>query len=74
MKDKPILIDVCEWYYKGCIIQKQDHQELMRYLIFQDDAYHLTVGMSHTFSEAKKIAELNEVPKELQKYGIDSFL
>ena len=63
-KQIPILIEVGEWYYKGCFIQLQNqynHPELLKYHIFKDTENQETIKTCGTFSEAKLLCDINEV-------------
>jgi hypothetical protein len=62
---KPIQIDPKEWYYMGCFIQQQVHPKLLKYCVFQDTEEQATVGVCHTFTEAKSIAKANRVENPL---------
>lgn len=59
--DKPILVCIDEWYFKGCFIQKQEHPMLKPFHVFQDTEEQRTVGTCFTFSEAKTLCKQNEV-------------
>lgn len=62
-KEKPIQIEVGEWYYKGCFIQDQSSSphDLPKYHVFQDTDEQMTVGTCWTFTEAKRLCVINEV-------------
>ncbi len=32
--NKPIKIEIGEWWFKGCFIQQQDHPKLSKYIVF----------------------------------------
>ena len=34
--NKPVQIEIGEWWYKGCFIQEQNHQMLSKYVVFKD--------------------------------------
>lgn len=68
---KPVQIEMQEWWYKGCFIQKQIHPQLARYVIFADTEGQEHIDTAHTFNEAKKIASNNEVKN--YKLGVESF-
>lgn len=70
---KPIGIEVGEWYFKGCFIQKQEHPMLSRYVVFQDTILAMVVGTVSTFAKAKKLCIENEVKEPhlgLKSFGI----
>ena len=69
---KPYKIDTVEWYYKGCFIQKNNHPKLSIYCIFKDTKDQETIGECYTFTEAKKLCELNEVINPF--IGLESFI
>jgi hypothetical protein len=56
-KEEPKLVEVDEWIYKGCTIQKQNpHPELSgRYEIFRNDSVQTHVGRAYNFKGAKKL-------------------
>jgi hypothetical protein len=58
---KPVQIEIGEWWYKGCFIQKQEHPELLPWLVFKDNFAQSHVGVTTSFASAKKLAERNEV-------------
>jgi len=68
----PVQIADDEWWYKGCFIQKQIHPLLKPYHVFRDSEKQESVGTCYTFTESKKICDLNEV-KDF-KQGYKSFL
>ena len=60
-KEKPRQIEVGEWLYKGCFIQKSIHPKLLcKYEVFKNDEPQTHVGRCYTFTEAKKLCEENE--------------
>ena len=60
-KEKPRQIDVDEWIYKGCFLQKSEHPQLIgKYEVFKNDRQQSHVGRCHTFTEAKKLCVENE--------------
>lgn len=69
---KPIAIEVGEWWYKGCFIQKQDHPMLSKYVVFKDTELQETVGTCGTMVEAKRLCVDNEVVD--YKLGFKSFI
>ncbi len=61
IKEKPKQIDVDEWLYKGCFIQKSEHPKLIgKYEVFKNDKTQSYVGRCHTFAEAKRLCAENE--------------
>lgn len=68
---KPIKIELDEWWYKGCFIQKQVHPQLTKYLIFADTEGQEIIDTAWTFAKAKKIASDNEVKD--YKLGVEAF-
>lgn len=60
---KPIQIETSEWWFMGCFIQKQNdiRHDLIPYHVFKDDEIQETVGVCHTFSEAKRLCILYQV-------------
>jgi hypothetical protein len=69
---RPIQIEVGEWWYKGCFIQRQTHPKLKPYHVFKDTETQETIGDCFSFNEAKNLCELNGVKE--YKYGSNSFL
>jgi hypothetical protein len=69
---KPIQIEADEWWFKGCFIQKQIHPLIKPYHVFKDTEQQETIDTCFTFTEAKKLCNLNEV-KDF-KQGYKSFL
>ena len=67
-----IQIDINEWWFKGCFIQKQINPKLKKYHVFKDTEQQETVGTCSTFLEAKKLCNLNEVKQF--KHGYKSFI
>jgi hypothetical protein len=65
---KPIKIEIGEWWYMGCFIQKQEHPKIKPFHIFKDTEMQESINTCSTFLEAKKICELNEVKKFKQGY------
>ncbi|MBC7524807.1 MAG: hypothetical protein H7239_10245 [Flavobacterium sp.] len=66
---KPKQIEVDEWIYKGCFIQKSKHHNLIgNYEVFKNDELQFHVGRCHTFTDAKKLCEENECFKEKLKF------
>jgi hypothetical protein len=54
--EKPVPVEIGEWRYFGCFIQEQPgHLGLLRYHVFQDTPAQTTIGVCHTFDEAKAI-------------------
>lgn len=70
--NKPIAIEVGEWWFKGCFIQEQDHPMLSKYVVFKDTELQERVGTASTMREAKKLCVDNEVTD--YKFGYKSFL
>ena len=70
--NKPYKIEIDEWYYKGCFIQKQEHPKLPKYHVFKDTENQETIDGCYTFQEAKKLCELNEVKNPLN--GLKSYI
>lgn len=64
MKDKLKQIEIDEWLFCGCFIQKQNHPNLLPYFIFKNTKEQEHCGVCFTMTEAKKIAKLNKVEKE----------
>lgn len=64
----PKQIEVGEWLYYGCFIQKQQHPDLAPYVVFKNDKPQTHVGTAYTFTEAKKLCRLNEVKEEYVKF------
>lgn len=63
MTNKPkilVQIDVDEWWFLGCFIQKQIHPQLKPYHVFKDSEAQETIGACNTFAEAKKMCVLNK--------------
>ena len=61
---RAIQIEVEEWHYFGCFIQKNEHILLYgKYEVFKDDKGQTHVGRYATFAEAKKAARENKVNK-----------
>lgn len=69
--NKPIQIEVGEWWFKGCFIQEQNHPQLSKYTIFQDNVLGMTVGSASTMKQAIQICKDNEVKDYVQ--GIEAF-
>lgn len=65
---KPIQIEVDEWWFKGCFIQKQYHPKLKPYHVFKDTENQETVDTCFTFTEAKKLCDLNKIKDFKQGY------
>jgi hypothetical protein len=60
-KEKPKQIEVAEWLYKGCFIQRSEHPELPgKYEVFKNNENQDHVGRCHTFTEAKRLCIENE--------------
>lgn len=69
---KPVAIEVGEWYFKGCFIQESKHPQLVgKYEVFKDDENQTHVDRCHTFTEAKKLCVENEVTEP--HLGLESF-
>ena len=59
-KEKPRQIEVDEWLYKGCFIQKSEHPQLIgKYEVFKNDEPQSYVGRCFIFTEAKVLCEKN---------------
>ena len=59
--EKPRQIEVGEWLYKGCFIQKSEHSELIgKYEVFKNDKHQSHVGRCYTFTEAKRLCKKKE--------------
>ena len=60
---KPIQIETCEWWFKGNFIQKQNEirSDLIPYHVFKDTEVQETVGVCHTFTEAKRLCNMYPV-------------
>ena len=69
---KPIKIDVDEWWFKGCFIQRQKHPKLKLYHVFKDTETQETISDCFNFKEAKILCQLNEVKNFFQ--GHNSFV
>ena len=65
---KPIQIEIDEWWFKGCFIQKQMNPNIKPYHIFKDTEQQDTIGTCFTFAEAKQLCNLNEVKDFKQGY------
>lgn len=52
--NKPVAIEVDEWWFNGRIIQKQDHPLLPNYISFDDGIKGYIVADHHTKDEAVK--------------------
>lgn len=60
-KEKPRKIEMGEWIYKGCFIQKSEHPHLKgKYEVFKNDEPQTHVDRCHTFAEAKRLCEENK--------------
>jgi hypothetical protein len=60
----PFQIEIGEWYFKGCFIQKHGFVQLPgKYNVFKDDQSQTHVGFYSNFKEAKKACNDNEVKK-----------
>lgn len=70
--NKPIKIEIGEWWFKGCFIQQQDHPMLSKYIVFGDTDGQPTIGTCGTFAEAKKLCRDNEIKN--YKFGYEIFL
>lgn len=68
-KEKPKQIDVCEWIYKGCFIQKFKHPKLIgNYEVFKNDNLQTHIGRCYTFAEAKILCVKNECSHNVLSY------
>jgi len=70
--NKPIAIEVGEWWFKGCFIQEQDHPMLSKYVVFKDTEGQEHIGSCGTKKEAIKLCVDNEVTDF--KLGYDTFI
>jgi hypothetical protein len=70
--NKPIQIEIGEWWFNGCFIQKQIHPKLKPYHVFKDTEQQENIGTCFTFKEAKKLCNLNRV-KDF-KHGYKAFI
>ena len=70
--NKPIAIEVGEWWFKGCFIQEQNHPTLSKYVVFKDTEGQEHVGNPSTMRDAKRLCVDNEVVN--YKYGYKSFI
>lgn len=70
--NKPIAIEVGEWWFKGCFIQEQDHPMLSKYVVFKDTEGQEHVDGASTMKEAKRLCVDNEVVD--YKLGYKSFI
>jgi hypothetical protein len=60
-KEKLKQIEVDEWLYRGCFIQKSEHPKLMgKYEVFKNNKSQTHVGRCYTFKEAKKLCIENK--------------
>lgn len=60
-KEKLRQIEVGEWLYKGCFIQKSKHPKLVgNYEVFKNNKQQSHVGRCYTFMEAKRLCVENE--------------
>lgn len=57
-----VKIDLDEWLFKGCFIQKSIHhpQLIGNYEIFKNNKEQTHIGRTYTFLEAKKLCAENE--------------
>ncbi len=61
MGRKPVRIDIDEWLYKGCFIQKFEHPKLVgKYEVFKNNESQTHVDRCYTFTEAKRLCIENE--------------
>ena len=68
-KEKPKQIEVDEWIYKGCFIQKSEHPQLKgKYEVFKNNEEQTHIDRCYTFIEAKKLCEKNECNDNFQKW------
>lgn len=70
--NKPIAIEVGEWWFKGCFIQEQDHPMLSKYVVFKDTEGQEHIGSAITMRDAKRLCVDDEVVN--YKYGYKSFI
>jgi hypothetical protein len=60
-KQKPQLIEVGEWLYFGCFIQKVTHPKVTgNYVVFKNNKQQSHVGNPLTFIEAKLLCKNNQ--------------
>lgn len=71
-KMKPIEIEVGEWYYKGCFIQRQYSPNLRKYHVFKDTEDQETIDTCQTFKHAVSLCNGNEVKSPF--FGLKSFV
>jgi hypothetical protein len=56
-----VKLELDEWLYKGCFIQKSIHPQLSgKYEVFQNNKEQTHIGRTFTFVEAKKLCVENE--------------
>lgn len=61
LKENPKQVEVGEWLYMGCFIQKSTHPELIgKYEVFKNNKDQDHVGRCYTFKEAKKLCVENK--------------
>lgn len=71
MKDKPEQVEIGEWKYLGCVIQKNSHPKLYgNYEVFVDDENETHLDRTYTFTEAKTVCkEKNKIINKKYFYG-----
>lgn len=69
---QPQQIEDGEWYFMGCFIQKQNHPQLLPYVVFKDNETQSHVGVFTSFKDAKQACKDNEAKEP--KYGLKSFM
>ena len=70
--EKPVQIEVDEWWFKGCFIQKQNHPKLKLYYVFKDTEDQESIDSCYNFIEAKKLCNLYQVKNF--KQGCETFI
>ena len=69
MKEKPLQLDIDEWLYKGCFIQKRKHPMLFgNYSVWKNNETQTHIDNCITFLEAKKLCEQNECKDNYLKF------
>ena len=60
-KENPKQIEVNEWLYNGCFIQKSEHPQLKgKYEVFKNDELQSHIDRCYTFKQAKILCEQNK--------------
>ncbi|NII81714.1 MULTISPECIES: hypothetical protein [unclassified Pedobacter] len=68
MAISPKQIEVGEWLYYGCFIQKQVNIILPPFVVFKNNKAQTHIGTCYTFTEAKKLCILNEVKEQYLEF------